>query len=102
MEAARDFSDPVIWYYRTFSKYIAPAAGQPPIKTHEPYAGVRDLAAAVTWEQLQQAGAVICGTPEQCVERITQLHELFGFTTLLVGPGSAASIRRARIGAPSR
>jgi natural product biosynthesis luciferase-like monooxygenase protein len=82
-QAGRDFGDPVIWYYRTFSKYIAPPPGQPPIKTYEPYAGVRDLAAAVTWEQLQQAGAVICGTPAHCVERIGQLREMFGFTTLL-------------------
>jgi natural product biosynthesis luciferase-like monooxygenase protein len=82
-QAARDFGDPVIWYYRTFSKYIAPPPGEPAIKTYEPYTGVRDLAAAVTWEQLQQAGAVICGTPEECVERISQLHALFGFTTLL-------------------
>jgi alkanesulfonate monooxygenase SsuD/methylene tetrahydromethanopterin reductase-like flavin-dependent oxidoreductase (luciferase family) len=53
------------------------------VKTYEPYVGVRDMAAAVTWEQLQQAGAVVCGTPDQCVERIRQLHETFGFTTLL-------------------
>jgi natural product biosynthesis luciferase-like monooxygenase protein len=82
-QAARDFADPVIWYYRTFSKYIAPPPGEPPVKTYEPYVGVRDMAAAVTWEQLQQAGAVVCGTPDQCVERIRQLHDMFGFTTLL-------------------
>lgn len=82
-KAARDFSDPVIWYYRTFSKYIAPPPGEPPIKSYEPYVGVRDLAAAVTWEELQQAGAVVCGTPEQCVERIRELHDTLGFTTLL-------------------
>jgi natural product biosynthesis luciferase-like monooxygenase protein len=81
--AVRDFADPVIWYYRTFSKYIAPPAGEPPIKTYEPYAGVRDLAASVTWEQLQQSGAVICGTPEQCVDRIRELHDSLGFTQLL-------------------
>lgn len=82
-EAARDFSDPVIWYYRTFSKYIAPPPGEPPVKGYEPYVGVRDLAAAVTWEQLQQVGAVICGTPEQCVKRIGQMQETLGFTKLL-------------------
>ncbi len=82
-EAARDFADPVIWYYRTFAKYIAPPAGQPPIKTYEPYTATRDLAAAVTWEQLQQVGAVICGTPQQCVQRIGQLREALGFSTLL-------------------
>ena len=49
----------------------------------EPHAGVRDLAASVTWEQLQQSGAVICGTPEQCVDRIRELHDSLGFTQLL-------------------
>jgi natural product biosynthesis luciferase-like monooxygenase protein len=82
-EATRDFCDPVIWYYRTFSKYIAPPPGEAAIKTYEPYVGVRDLAASVTWEQLQQAGAVICGTPEDAVARITELREALGFTTLL-------------------
>ncbi|GIW42982.1 MAG: luciferase [Candidatus Binatia bacterium] len=82
-QAARDFADPVIWYYRTFAKYIAPPPGESPIKTYEPYVGVRDMAAQVTWEQLQMAGAVVCGSPVECVERIRQLHDLFGFTTLL-------------------
>lgn len=82
-QAARDFADPVIWYYRTFAKYIAPPPGEPPVKTYEPYVGVRDMAAQVTWEQLQMAGAVVCGSPKECVERIRQLHDLFGFTTLL-------------------
>ncbi|MCX8071494.1 MAG: LLM class flavin-dependent oxidoreductase [Candidatus Binatia bacterium] len=82
-QAARDFADPVIWYYRTFAKYIAPPPCEQPIKTYEPYVGVRDMAAQVTWEQLQMAGAVVCGSPIECVERIRQLHSLFGFTTLL-------------------
>lgn len=82
-QASRDFADPVIWYYRTFAKYIAPPPGEQPIKTYEPYVGVRDMAAQVTWEQLQMAGAVVCGSPVECVERIRQLHDLFGFTTLL-------------------
>lgn len=82
-QAARDFADPVIWYYRTFAKYIAPPAGEPPVKTYEPYVGVRDMAAQVTWEQLQMAGAVVCGSPNDCVERIRQLQEMLGFTTLL-------------------
>jgi natural product biosynthesis luciferase-like monooxygenase protein len=81
--AQRDFGEPVIWYYRTFSKYIAPPPGEAPIKTYEPYAGVRDLAASVTWEDLLQAGAVVCGDPDHCVKRIKELQEIFGFTTLL-------------------
>jgi natural product biosynthesis luciferase-like monooxygenase protein len=82
-EAERDFAEPVIWYYRTFSKYIAPPAGQPAVKTYEPYVATRDLAAAVTWEQLRDLGAVICGNPQQAGERIADLQKQFGFTTLL-------------------
>lgn len=82
-QAVRDFSDPVIWYFRTFSKYIAPPPGEPAIKSYEPYADVRDLAAAITWEQLQQAGAVICGTADQCVQRVRELRDMLGFTQLL-------------------
>lgn len=82
-EAQRDFAEPVIWYYRTFSKYIAPPPGQAPVRTYEPYAGVRDLAATVTWEDLLQAGAVVCGDPDHCVRRIRELQEVFGFTTFL-------------------
>jgi natural product biosynthesis luciferase-like monooxygenase protein len=82
-EASRDFSEAVIWYYRTFSKYIAPPAGEPAVKTYESYVATRDLAAAVTWQQLQELGAVICGTPEQATERIAQLQQQLGFTTLL-------------------
>ena len=82
-EAVRDFADPVIWYYRTFSKYIAPPPGEPAVKSYEPYVGVRDLAAAVTWEELQQSGAVICGAPEECADRIATLHEQLGFTQML-------------------
>jgi alkanesulfonate monooxygenase SsuD/methylene tetrahydromethanopterin reductase-like flavin-dependent oxidoreductase (luciferase family) len=82
-QAVHDFADPVIWYYRTFSKYIAPPPGEAAIRTYEPYVGVRDLAASVTWEQLQQSGAVICGTPDQCVARIRELHDTLGFTQLL-------------------
>lgn len=82
-QAERDFADPVIWYYRTFSKFIAPPAGQPAVKTYENYVDTRDLAASITWQQLRDAGAVVCGTPDQCIERIAQLHQTFGFTTLL-------------------
>jgi luciferase family oxidoreductase group 1 len=82
-QARRDFADPVIWYYRTIAKYIAPPAGQEPVKTYEVYAKTRDLAATVSWEQLLEAGAVICGNPDHCIEKISQMHERFGFTQLL-------------------
>lgn len=82
-EARRDFADPVLWYYRTIAKYIAPPKGQEPVKTYEVYAKTRDLAASVSWEELLEAGAVICGDPDHCAERIAALREEFGYTTLL-------------------
>ncbi len=81
-QARRDFADPVIWYYRTISKYVAPPAGQEPVKTYELYTKLRDLAATVSWEQLLETG-VICGDPDYCIERISQMQEKFGFTQLL-------------------
>jgi alkanesulfonate monooxygenase SsuD/methylene tetrahydromethanopterin reductase-like flavin-dependent oxidoreductase (luciferase family) len=82
-QAQREFADPVLWYYRTISKYVAPPAGQKAIKTYELYTKTRDLAANITWEQLLDAGAVICGDRDHCIERIEQIQKQFGITQLL-------------------
>jgi luciferase family oxidoreductase group 1 len=82
-QARREFADRVIWYYRTISKYVAPPAGQGPVKTYELYTKTRDLAANITWEQLLEAGAVICGDRDHCIERIAQIEKQFGMTQLL-------------------
>lgn len=82
-QARREFADPVMWYYRTISKYVAPPQGQGPVKTYELYTKTRDLAAQVTWEQLLEAGAVVCGDRDHCVEQITDLRRKFGATQLL-------------------
>lgn len=82
-QARRDFSGPVMWYYRTIAKYVAPPEGQAPIKTYELYAKTRDLAANVSWDQLLEAGALICGDRDHCIEQIAAMKEKFGFTQLL-------------------
>ena len=82
-EARRDFAEPVIWYFRTFGKYVAPKLGQPAVESYEWYTTIRDLAGVVEWEQLLEHGAVICGEPDYVGERVAELRDLFGITHLL-------------------
>jgi len=82
-QARREFSESVMWYYRTIAKYIAPPAGQGPVKTYELYTKTRDLAASVSFEELLEAGALICGDRDHCIEQITAMRERLGFTQLL-------------------
>ena len=84
MEKARDeFRDVVVWYYRTIAKYVAPKAGEDPIKTYEMYASFRDLASAVSWENLLEREAVVCGDPDYVGEKLEKLQQIYGFTDLL-------------------
>jgi len=82
-QARRDFADRVIWYYRTIAKYIAPPAGEVPVKSYELYAKTRELAANINWEQLLEAGAVICGDRDHCIAEISKMEQRYGFTQLL-------------------
>ncbi len=82
-QARREFADPVLWYYRTISRYVAPPAGQEAIKTYELYTKTRDLAATITWEQLLEAGAVVCGDRDHCIEEIRKIRDRFGVSLLL-------------------
>lgn len=82
-QARREFAGPVLWYYRTIAKYVAPPAGQAPVKTYELYAKTRELASTVSWEQLLAAGAVICGDRDHCIEEIAKVQQRFGITQLL-------------------
>jgi luciferase family oxidoreductase group 1 len=82
-QARREFADPVLWYYRTISKYVAPPVGQGPIHGYELYTKTRDLAAHITWDQLLEAGAVICGDRDYCVEQIQKVSERFGVSLFL-------------------
>jgi alkanesulfonate monooxygenase SsuD/methylene tetrahydromethanopterin reductase-like flavin-dependent oxidoreductase (luciferase family) len=82
-QARKEFEQPVLWYYRTISKYVAPPAGQEPVKSYEVYAKTRDLAATISWDQLLEAGAVICGDADHCVQEISKISQKYGFTQLL-------------------
>lgn len=82
-QALEDFRDAVMWYYRTFAKYIAPPKGQAAVKTYEFYTRARDFLEVVEWDAIVGAGAVVCGSPEQVVDRIAQIRELTGMTHYL-------------------
>lgn len=82
MEAAeKEFSDPLIWYYRTIAKYIAPRTGH--VASYEIYAKSRDLANEVTFDQLAAGDGLICGDVEHCTEKLTSVAQDFGFDELL-------------------
>jgi len=82
-QARREFTESVMWYYRTIAKYIAPPPGQGPVKTYELYTKTRDLASSVTFEQLLEAGALICGDRDLCIEQIEAMQKRLGFNQLL-------------------
>lgn len=72
-----------MWYYKTFTKYIAPAQGQAAAPTYEMYTGARDLLASATWNAVVQGGAVIAGSPDQVVDMIARIAEQCGITHYL-------------------
>jgi natural product biosynthesis luciferase-like monooxygenase protein len=82
-QAQREFAEPVLWYYRTIAKYIAPPKGAAPVPTYEMYTQTRDLAATASWDDLLHRKAVICGNADYVVEEITRVQEKYGFTDLL-------------------
>ena len=82
-QALEDFSGAVIWYYRTFAKYIAPPKGEAPVATYEMYTRARDFLESASWEAVVQRGAVVCGSPDQVVDRIAQISEICGMTHYL-------------------
>jgi luciferase family oxidoreductase group 1 len=84
MERARaEFRDPVLWYFRTIAKYVAPAKGEAPIRSYEMYAAFRDVASQISWEQLLELNAVICGTPDLVTEQLATFQDVYGFTDVL-------------------
>jgi natural product biosynthesis luciferase-like monooxygenase protein len=82
-EARADFAEPVLWYFHTFGKYVAPKVGQPPIEGYEWYTQIRDMASAVEWEQLLAHGAVVCGETDYVSERIAEIRDVVGITHFL-------------------
>jgi alkanesulfonate monooxygenase SsuD/methylene tetrahydromethanopterin reductase-like flavin-dependent oxidoreductase (luciferase family) len=81
--AEADFSEAAVWCYRALSKSAAPSKGEAPVLGYERYVALRDAGADATWDLIRDSDAVIWGTPERCIERISALHRRFGFTTLL-------------------
>jgi natural product biosynthesis luciferase-like monooxygenase protein len=81
--ARREFADPVIWYFRTFGKYVAPKLGQAPVESYEWYTQIRDLASVVEWEQLLEHGAVVCGEADYVTERVAEIRDVIGIDHFL-------------------
>ena len=82
-EARKEFADPVIWYFRTFGKYVAPKLGQPPVEGYEWYMQMRDLASVVEWETLLEHGAIFCGETDFVTEKLAELEEVTGIDHVL-------------------
>ncbi|MAE93788.1 MAG: hypothetical protein CL910_03935 [Deltaproteobacteria bacterium] len=82
-QAREEFARPVMWYFRTFGKYVAPKVGQPAIKGYEWYTSMRDAVNAVEWDQLVEHGTVICGETDYVTERLSELKQLTGVDHLL-------------------
>jgi natural product biosynthesis luciferase-like monooxygenase protein len=76
-QARKEFADPVIWYFRTFGKYVAPKLGQPPVEGYEWYTQIRDLASTVSH------GAVFCGEVDHVTARLSELEEITGIDHVL-------------------
>jgi natural product biosynthesis luciferase-like monooxygenase protein len=82
-QALDEFQEGVMWYFKTFQKYVAPPKGQPPVPGFEMYAEVRDLIDLAQWDLVVKAGAVICGSPDEVVDRIGEMSDLCGMTEFL-------------------
>lgn len=82
-QALEDFAEPVLWYYHTIGKYVAPPPGHPPVPGYEVYALTRDFVNSATWEDLVARGSVVVGSPDQVVDRIGQIAEKTGLDLYL-------------------
>ena len=49
-QALDEFQEAVMWYFKTFQKYVSPPKGQPAVPGYEKYAQVRDLIDLAQWE----------------------------------------------------
>lgn len=82
-QALDEFEEGVMWYMKTFQKYVAPPKGQDPIPSFEMYAQIRDLLDYAEWDRLLAAGAVVCGSPDEVIDRIGQFSDTCGITEYL-------------------
>lgn len=84
MDAAqRDFAGPVTWYYRTVAKYLAPPAGEAPVKSYEMYSASRHAAETLSFEQLSDSPLMVCGDVDHCVEKLRSVTAEYGFNEML-------------------
>jgi luciferase family oxidoreductase group 1 len=83
-QARKDFEGPLLWYYRRIAQLVAPPPGQDAVSSYETYTATRDLAAKVTFDELVDAGAVICGTPDDCNEDLEKFVGAYKFNHLMV------------------
>jgi natural product biosynthesis luciferase-like monooxygenase protein len=81
--AKRDFEDPLIWYYRTFSGLVARPASASAPASYEHYGSLRDLTQTVTYDQLLDLDGVVVGDPETCIRKIRHLDEIYGLSDIL-------------------
>jgi natural product biosynthesis luciferase-like monooxygenase protein len=82
-QAREEFAPSVTWYLRTYSKYVAPHVGEPAVEGYENYTLLRDVTQVLEWDQLVQVGAAICGEADYVAERIAEIRDEIGVSTLL-------------------
>jgi len=58
-QARLEFSKPVMWYFQSIGKHVAPKVGQPAVSGYEWYPAMRDAVKRVEWDQLLDHGSVI-------------------------------------------
>lgn len=82
-QAREEFAEPVLWYFHTFGKYVAPKLGQPAVEGYEGYTAIRDMVSVVEWDTLLEQGAVICGDAEYVTEQLREIRDNVGIDHLL-------------------
>ncbi len=81
-KAEAEYREVCQWYFNTVAKYLS-TEGDKPIKTYEAYHNLRDVAASADFDMLREAGFVVCGSPDQVVEELTQAQQGYAMTELL-------------------
>lgn len=98
-EAHRDFRDPVLWYYRTIAKYVAPTGNAPGVKGYEAYKESQKLAETVEFEDLLESPVLACGDVDEVVEKVAGMAQGYGFNEILcwtrIGGLDNRKVRRA-------
>ncbi|MEW6775381.1 MAG: LLM class flavin-dependent oxidoreductase [Bdellovibrionota bacterium] len=82
-QAEKEFKDPALWYFRTFSGLVAPPKGEAAVKTYEIYTALRDFTASAQFENIRNLDGVIVGDPEFVKEKIARVTAKYGVTDLL-------------------